>query len=204
MFTGIIEEVGIAEGYDRGTFKVRCSRVLEGTGIGDSIAVDGVCLTVTGISGEGFASDVSAETARVSTLGGLRRGAPVNLERAARLGQPMGGHLVQGHVDAVGRIMEITAGGLRVKADPEKVLDYCVHKGSIAVDGVSLTIAGLDQTSFLVALIPYTVEKTNLGKARPGDEVNLEVDILAKYVKKIVGASTTGINEEFLNKHGYI
>jgi riboflavin synthase len=202
MFTGIIEEVGIAEGYDRGTFKVRCSRVLEGTGIGDSIAVNGVCLT--GISAGGFASDVSAETARVTTLGSLRRGAPVNLERAARLGQPMGGHLVQGHVDAVGRIMEISTAELRVKADREKVLDYCVHKGSIAVDGVSLTIAGLDQTSFRVALIPYTVEKTNLGKARPGDEVNLEVDILAKYVKKIVGASTTGINEEFLNKHGYI
>jgi riboflavin synthase len=204
MFTGIIEEVGIVEGYDRGTFKVGCSRVLEATEIGHSIAVNGVCLTITGITAEGFTSDVSAETARVTTLGGLRRGAPVNLERAARLGQPMGGHLVQGHVDAVGLILEINTGALRVKADREKVLDYCVLKGSVAVDGISLTIAGLDQTSFRVALIPYTAEKTNLGKARPGDEVNLEVDIIAKYVKKIAGARAEGIDEEFLNKHGYI
>lgn len=204
MFTGIIEEVGIVEGYERGTFTVGCSLVLGEKEIGHSIAVNGVCLTVTGISAGGFASDVSAETARVTTLGSLRRGAPVNLERAARLGQPMGGHLVQGHVDAVGRIMEISTAELRVETDREKVLDYCVPKGSIAVDGISLTIAGLDRTSFRVALIPYTAEKTNLGKARPGDEVNLEVDIIAKYVKKITGVGAAGINEEFLNKHGYI
>jgi riboflavin synthase len=203
MFTGIIEEVGTVEGYDGGTFKVGCSRVLEGSEIGHSIAVSGVCLTVTSMIARGLGADVSTETARFTTLGRLSPGTAVNLERAARLGQPMGGHLVQGHVDAVGRIMEIATGGLRVSADREKVLDYCVLKGSIAVDGISLTIFDLDETSFRVALIPHTIENTNLEKARPGDEVNLEVDIIAKYVRKITGAGTEGISEEFLAEHGY-
>jgi riboflavin synthase len=204
LFTGIIEEVGVIGAHVDGELKVRCVRVLDGTEIGDSVAVNGVCLTVTKLSSDGFEADVSAETAALTTLGRLRPGSPVNLERAARLGRPMGGHLVQGHVDGTGTIMETSGGGLRVKADPETVLDYCVVKGSIAVDGVSLTIAGLDAGSFRVALIPHTLENTNLGNARPGDEVNLEVDIIAKYVKKFIGGEATDINEAFLAEHGYI
>ena len=204
VFTGIIEEVGVIDGYVSGKLKVRCERVLDGTEIGDSVAVNGACLTVTGLSSDGFEADVSAETAASTTLGRLRRGSPVNLERAACFGRPIGGHLVQGHVDGTGTIKEVSRDGLRVKADPGTVLDYCVVKGSIAVDGVSLTIAGLDAGSLRVALIPYTLENTNLGKARPGDEVNLEVDIIAKYVKKFIGGSTGDINESFLAEHGYI
>lgn len=204
MFTGIIEEVGVIGGYVGGKLKTRCERVLDGTEIGDSVAVNGACLTVTGLSSDGFEADVSAETAASTTLGRLRPGSPANLERAARFGRPVGGHLVQGHVDGTGTIMEAARGGLRIKADPETVLGYCVVKGSIAVDGVSLTIAGLEAGSFRVALIPHTLENTNLGKARPGDEVNLEVDIIAKYVKKFAGGSTGDINESFLAEHGYI
>jgi riboflavin synthase len=204
VFTGIIEEVGFTGGCVNGKLKTRCERVLDGTEIGDSVAVNGACLTVTGLSSDGFEADVSAETAASTTLGRLRPGSPVNLERAARLGRPVGGHLVQGHVDGTGTITEANRGGLRIKADPETVLGYCVVKGSIAVDGVSLTIAGLDAGSLRVALIPHTLENTNLRKARPGDEVNLEVDIIAKYVKKFAGGSTGGINESFLAEHGYI
>lgn len=184
--------------------KARCGRVLDGTEIGDSVAVNGVCLTVTGLSADGFEADVSAETAALTTLVRLRPGSPANLERAARLGRPIGGHMVQGHVDGTGTITEVSRGGLQVEADPETILAYCVVKGSIAVDGVSLTIAGLDAGSFRVALIPHTLENTNLGKVRPGDEVNLEVDIIAKYVKKFVGGGVSDINEAFLAEHGYI
>lgn len=204
VFTGIIEEVGVIGGYAGGKLKIRCERVLDGTEVGESVAVNGACLTVTGLSSDGFEADVSAETVASTTLGRLRPGSPVNLERAARLGRPMGGHLVQGHVDRTGTITEAGRGELRVKTDPETVLDYCVVKGSIAVDGVSLTIAGLDAESFRVALIPHTLENTNLEKARPGDEVNLEVDIIAKYVKKFIGGDASDINEAFLAEHGYI
>jgi len=204
VFTGIIEEVGAIDGYARGKLKIRCERVLDGTEVGDSVAVNGACLTVTRLSSDGFEADVSAETAASTTLRRLGPGAPVNLERAARLGRPVGGHLVQGHVDGTGTIMEASRGGLRVKADPETVLGYCVVKGSIAVDGVSLTIAGLDAESFRVAIIPHTLENTNLGKARRGDEVNLEADIIAKYVKKFTGGDAADINEAFLADHGYI
>lgn len=204
MFTGIIEEIGIVEAHDRGVLKVRCSRVLEGTDVGHSVAVNGVCLTVIDITDAGFRADVSAETAARSTLGRLGCGTPVNLERAARFGQPVGGHLVQGHVDATGRVMELGGGRLRVGAERAVVLDYCVVKCSIALDGVSLTISGLDDTSFYVELISYTVENTNLGKARRGGEVNIEVDLIGKYVKKFLNAGSENINEAFLAEHGYI
>jgi riboflavin synthase len=204
VFTGIIEEVGKIDGFSGGELTVRCDRVLEGTEVGHSVAVNGVCLTVTEMSADAFKTDVSAETITRSTLGNLKPGAAVNLERAARLGQPMGGHLVQGHVDGTGRISEISRSELRVKADIEAILDYCVLKGSIAVDGISLTISELNGISFKVALIPHTFENTNLKKARPGDGVNVEVDIIAKYVKKFAGKNTGEINESFLAEHGYI
>lgn len=204
MFTGIIEEVGKIERFRAGELTVRCGRVLEGTEVGHSVAVNGVCLTVTEISGGTFKTGVSAETIARSTLGGLKPGDPVNLERSARLGQPMGGHLVQGHVDGTGRISEVSRSELRVTTAVEAILDYCVLKGSIAVDGISLTISELDGTSFKVALIPHTFENTNLKKARPGDAVNVEVDIIAKYVKEFMGRDNGEISKSFLAEHGYI
>lgn len=204
MFTGIIEETGVVESFTGGVLKVLCSRVLEDTAPGASVAVSGVCLTVTDTDGESFSADVSRETAAKTTLARVKPGSVVNLERAARLGQPVGGHLVQGHVDDIGTIKEINNGELRVRADPSTVVGYCVLKGSVAVDGISLTISGLDRESFRVSLIPYTVANTTLGRARPGDEVNLEVDIIAKYVKKFVAGESGSINEVFLAEHGYL
>jgi len=180
VFTGIVKERGRVKSFDNGRL------VVESTfepGIGESVSVDGVCLTVVQSSNGTLAFDVVGETAsRVKPFG-----AEANLEPALRAGEPIGGHYVQGHVDSVGRVRSFDGERLTVEA-PAELLRYCVEKGSIAVDGVALTIAALDDESFEVALVPHTLVVTTLGGKRPGDEVNLEVDVLAKYVERLLGA----------------
>jgi riboflavin synthase len=151
---------------------------------GDSVSVNGVCLTATEVEDGVLAFDVVPETVRRSTLGALGQGAGVNLEPALRIGEPLGGHFVQGHVDGVGRVRRIDDEGVEIEAPPE-ILRYCIEKGSIAVDGVSLTIAGLNERGFSAALVPYTRQATTLGHIAVGDEVNLEIDLIAKYVEKL-------------------
>jgi riboflavin synthase len=183
MFTGIVKERGRVASFDNGRLVIESTLAPD---VGDSVAVDGVCLTVVRADGGTLAFDVVGETSsRVK-----RFGAEANLEPALRAGEPLGGHYVQGHVDSVGRVRSFDGERLVVEA-PAEILRYCVEKGSITVDGVALTIAALDDESFEVALVPHTVEVTTLGGKRPGDEVNLEVDVLAKYVERMVETRLT-------------
>jgi riboflavin synthase len=187
MFTGLVREVVTVVSFEDGRLRVQSSIA---AAIGDSVAIDGVCLTVVDGDRQTLAFDAVPETLARTTLGGLQPDAAVNLEPALKAGEAFGGHYVQGHVDGVGRIrsVEPESDGKRVWIDaPAEILRYCVEKGSIAVDGVSLTIAGLDDAGFAVALVPHTLATTTLGVAAAGDEVNLETDILAKYVEKLAG-----------------
>ncbi|MHB8470937.1 MAG: riboflavin synthase [Gaiellaceae bacterium] len=179
MFTGIVREVGRVVSFD-GSRLVVAARFEAATG--DSVAIDGVCLTV--VEPSPLAFDVVAETLGRTTLGALATGDAVNVEPALRAGDPMGGHVVQGHVDAVGRVRDV--GDLTWFDAPPELLRYCVEKGSIAVDGTSLTIVAVDGDGFAVALIPHTLAETTLGALAPGDAVNLEADVLAKYVERLV------------------
>ncbi len=186
MFTGLVREVGRVVSCENGRLRVESHL---SAAIGDSVAIDGCCLTVVEGDGPTLAFDVVPETLRRTTLGRLEPSSPVNLEPALRAGEPLGGHYVQGHVDAVGRVrsVEPEGEGRRVWVEgPESVLRYCAEKGSIALDGVSLTIAELAADAFAVALVPHTLAETTLGSLRPGDEVNLEADVLAKYVERLV------------------
>ena len=188
MFTGIVSEVGrveaVEERGDAVRLVVRAPETAAAAAVGDSIALAGVCLTAVEVDDGAVAFDAVPETLRRSTLGRLAAGGGVNVEPALRAGDPLGGHIVQGHVDGVGRIRAVTEEGIEVEA-PADVLRYCVEKGSIAVEGVSLTIARLGEESFTVALIPYTRDVSTLGSAVEGDEVNLEVDVVAKYVERL-------------------
>jgi riboflavin synthase len=184
MFSGIVEELGSVERADAARLRLRSSLVVGDLRIGDSVAVNGVCLTVVDRGPDWLESDVSDETLRRTTLGGLKNGDPVNLERAVRLQDRLSGHVVQGHVDAVGEIVA-AAPDLRVRI-PGDLMRYCVEKGSIAVDGVSLTIFDLDVVSFSVAIIPYTAQHTTLGTRSSGDPVNIEVDVTAKQIEKLL------------------
>ena len=188
MFTGIVREVGrveaVEERGDAVRLVVRAPETAAAAAVGDSIALAGVCLTAVEVDDGAVAFDAVPETLRRSTLGRLAAGGGVNVEPALRAGDPLGGHIVQGHVDGVGRIRAVTEEGIEVEA-PADVLRYCVEKGSIAVEGVSLTIARLGEESFTVALIPYTRDVSTLGSAVEGDEVNLEVDVVAKYVERL-------------------
>lgn len=191
MFTGIVEEIGRLAGRQPGpegalrlTFTAPV--VTAGTGVGDSIAVNGCCLTVVDVRPGWWAADAVEETVRRTNLGGLSPGDPVNLERAARLSDRMGGHLVQGHVDAVGRVVS-PAPDLAV-AVPAGLRRYLVAKGSVTVDGCSLTVAAAGGDGFTAAVIPHTAEATTLGRRRAGDAVNLEVDVIAKYVEQLMRA----------------
>ena len=188
MFTGIVRELGQVEAVEEAGQGVRL-RVLApetaaGASPGDSVSVNGVCLTVVESADGALAFDAVPETLRRSTLGRLGQGGKVNVEPALQAGDSVGGHFVQGHVDGVGRVRRITDEGLEIETGPE-ILRYCVEKGSIAVEGVSLTIAALDDEAFTVALVPHTREVTTLGRVAEGDELNLEVDMLAKYVEKL-------------------
>ncbi len=196
MFTGLVADLGeiaeIERSADGVLLHVR-SRLAGELSEGDSIAVNGVCLTATAIDGDHFTADVMNETLRLSSLAEAGAGTAVNLELAMRLEDRLGGHLVQGHVDGVGRILDAVDDGfsrrITVEAPPQ-LLRYMVHKGSITVDGVSLTVAGMDDRSFTVSLIPETLERTTLGRAERGTTVNLEVDVLAKYVERLMPGGT--------------
>jgi riboflavin synthase len=217
MFTGIIEELGRVRGVERrgegARLVVEARRVMEGTLEGDSIAVNGVCLTAIDVRADSFSADGSAETLQRSTLGRLRSGSFVNLERAVTPATRLGGHIVQGHVDARGRFLSASAHGgswtVRV-AYPREMARYLVFKGSVAVEGISLTIAGLTDESFEIAVIPKTWDVTNLSHLKAGDEVNLEADIIAKYVERILtvapasrGEAGSPLTVEKLTKLGF-
>jgi len=207
MFTGIVEELGTVRQAAARQLTISASKVLEGSQLGDSIAVNGTCLTITRIEKDSFSVEVMPETLRRTNLGQLRPGHQVNLERALSLGARLGGHLVQGHVDDTGRVLMLTpeADALLVRyGAPPEVLRYIVPKGFIAVDGVSLTVVDCDTSSFQAALVGFTREHTNLAQRRPGDLVNLEVDIIAKYVERLTGKEKAGITLDFLSSHGFL
>jgi riboflavin synthase len=207
MFTGIIEEVGRVSSVRSGNLVITANKVLQGLELGGSIAVNGVCLTITSFATNSFSVDIMSETLKRSNLGLLSAGDRVNLERPLALGGPLGGHLVQGHIDATGRVASIRWDGeamiIRFEAPPE-VMRYVVEKGFIAVDGVSLTVVAKDTTSFQVSIVDYTRHNTTLGNWRVGDSVNLEVDIIAKYVEQLSQARRTGITADFLQEHGFL
>jgi riboflavin synthase len=188
VFTGIVREVGRVEAVEeRGEsvrLVVRAPETAAAAAVGDSVSLAGVCLTAVEVADGTVAFDAVPETLRRSTLGRLETGGGVNVEPALRAGDPLGGHIVQGHVDGVGRIRRVEGEGIEVEA-PQDVLRYCVEKGSIAVEGVSLTIVALGESSFTVALIPHTRDVTTLGGVAEGDDVNLEVDVVAKYVERL-------------------
>jgi riboflavin synthase len=184
MFTGIVEELGSIEQIDGQRVRIAASVVTDGAKTGDSIAVDGCCLTVVEQGPGWWEADVSDETLKRTTIGEREPGDPVNLERPVRLSDRLGGHIVQGHVDGVGEVVE-PAPDLRVRM-PRELLRYIVEKGSITVDGVSLTVVHVLDDGFTVAVIPHTMEVTTLGHRRPADRVNLEVDITVKYVERLL------------------
>lgn len=207
MFTGITEEIGRVTLARSDGLVITAERILQGMELGDSIAVSGACLTVTGFDNSSFSAGVMPETLKRTNLGRLRVGDGVNLERALALGGKMGGHLVQGHVDDVGRVTSVAGEGgattLRIEAPPE-VMRYIVAKGFIAVDGVSLTVVVREAGSFQVAIVDYTRQHTTLGGKRAGDLVNLEVDIIAKYVEQLSQAQRTEVTAGFLKEHGFL
>jgi riboflavin synthase len=193
VFTGIVRERGRVvsiEGGDEGVrLRITAPQAAAAAAVGDSVAISGVCLTVVSVADGEIEFDAVAETLRRSSLGRLQAGADVNVEPAVRVGEPLGGHYVQGHVDAVGRLRSVEADGdgrLARFDVPPQVLRYCVEKGSIAVDGVALTVTELDDDGFAVALVQHTLAETTLGGLGAGDEVNLEADVLAKYVERLV------------------
>ncbi|MGI9658406.1 MAG: riboflavin synthase [Gaiellaceae bacterium] len=200
MFTGIVREIGTVVALDGDEDGARLvvqapATAAEGPRIGDSVALDGCCLTVTGIDGDRLAFTAVPETLELTSLGSLDAGSTLNVEPALRLGEPLGGHIVQGHVDGRGTIEQIDAEGegkrLTLSA-PDDVLRYCVYKGSIAIDGVSLTIAAVRDETFEIALIPHTLAATTLGARSAGDRVNLEVDVLAKHVERLTEGYRSG------------
>ena len=216
MFTGIIEEIGtvrrVTPGQSHGSIDIGARLVLEGTKVGDSIAVNGVCLTVTSLRGDGFTADIMPETLRRSNLGTLRDGDPVDLERAMAADGRFGGHIVSGHIDGVGTITgqrrEGIATWVTISAPPE-ILKYIVEKGSIAIDGISLTVAAVTAQDFSVSLIPHTGTQTILLKKGCGCQVNLENDIVGKYVERLLSPAVSQsvqksrITLEFLQENGF-
>ena len=215
MFTGIIEELGTVERVTRGrvsaVIAIRAEHILSNLKIGDSVAVNGVCLTATGLTGHGFTADVMHETLDRSALAGLGPGSPVNLERAMAANGRFGGHIVAGHVDGVGTIAAIeqddNAIWFTITA-PAQVLRYVVEKGSIAIDGISLTVARVETDRFAVSVIPHTAAVTLLGLRRTGDRVNLESDLVGKYVERLLRPAPeekgqSRLTMEFLTQHGF-
>ena len=189
MFTGIVRELGAVDALEESEagarLRVRAPETAAAAAVGDSVSVNGVCLTAVEVDDGVLAFDAVPETLRRSSLGRLGAGSGVNVEPALRAGEPLGGHFVQGHVDGVARVRRADDEGLEIEAPPE-ILRYCVEKGSIAVEGVSLTIAGLSEDAFTVALVPHTRAVTTLGALAAGDEVNLEVDLIAKHVERLL------------------
>ena len=186
MFTGIVEELGRLESLDNGRLRIGATRVIEDASIGDSIAVNGCCLTVVAFGDDWWEADVSDETISRTSIRSMHPGDGINLERAVKMSDRLGGHLVQGHVDGVGEIVEPVP-DLRVRV-PAALTRYLVEKGSVTVDGVSLTVVDALDDGFTVAIIPHTADVTTLGARRPGDLVNIEVDVMAKYVERLMAA----------------
>jgi len=224
MFTGIIEEMGTIQSIHRSgekiRFTIRARKVLEGTRIGDSIAVNGICLTTVDLTDGSFAADVMPETLRRSSLGTIRESSPVNLERALRLSDRLGGHIVSGHIDGTGTIKSRTpehnAILFKIQAAPD-LLKYIFAKGSIALDGVSLTVTAVSSIDFTVSIIPHSASETIIGHYQPGDLVNIECDVIGKYVEKLLGLAgntfppdqadeaqpASRLSFEFLREHGF-
>jgi len=210
VFSGIVEEIGRVVALDRGggdnALSVRCDTVLDGTRIGDSISVNGVCLTVTDLHAGSFAANLQPVTLSLSNLGVLAPGDPVNLERSVEVGGRIGGHYVQGHVDGVGRIAARHGQGksilVRISA-PDDVMRYVVERGFIAVDGASLTVMEVQNHGFVVSLVYHTQQHITLADLRIGAPVNLEVDVIAKYVERLVGHDQSGVDLELLKRTGF-
>lgn len=216
MFTGLVEEIGRVESVVKSTksskIKIKAKKILEGVELGDSISTNGVCLTVTSFDTGRFSVDVMAETMRLSNLSSFSPGDEVNLERALSLGDRLGGHIVSGHIDGMGTILnfqrEDNAVWITIGCSPE-VLKYIIYKGSIAIDGVSLTVAYVDESVFKVSIIPHTKDMTTLLVKKVGDKVNLECDMIGKYIEKLLGAKEQapikkGIDLDFLNENGFL
>ncbi|MDF2841147.1 MAG: ribE [Clostridia bacterium] len=215
MFTGLVEEIGIVRSIKKSAksarITIQADKVLEGIKLGDSISTNGVCLTATEFSTNSFTVDVMAETIRRSNLKDFSPGQEVNLERALRLGDRLGGHIVSGHIDGMGKIVnyqnEDNAVWITISSDAE-ILKYIVQKGSIAIDGVSLTVAYVDDNVFKVSIIPHTKDATTLLRRKIGDAVNLECDIVGKYIEKLLGVKeqapkNQGISFNFLSENGF-
>ena len=213
MFTGIIEETGTVRAITANALCISAKTVLDGTAVGDSIAVNGVCLTVTFLADGAFTADVMPETVRLTSLARLRPGAKVNLERAMQPTGRLGGHIVSGHVDGCGRVDAIVRDGIanRVTISLETpLLKYIARKGSVTVDGVSLTVVAADDRSFAVSLIPQTRTATTLGELRTGSIVNVEVDVLARYIERLLTAGSpqkeekkSSLSLEWLQENGF-
>jgi len=206
MFTGIVEETGKVISAKSGGLSITADKALEGMQPGDSVAVNGACLTVAGFDNKSFSAAVMPETLKRSNLGSLSAGDEVNLERSLTLQKGIGGHLVQGHIDGTGLVSAIVPDGearLITVTASSPVMRYIVENGFIAVDGVSLTVVKCDDASFTVSIVGYTGEHTTLEARKAGDEVNLEVDIIAKYVERLSQPNTSGITVEFLKEHGF-
>lgn len=214
MFTGIIEEVGQIQSIGGGVLQIGARKVLEDVQLGDSIAVNGVCLTVTHFSKDSFQADVMPETIRRTSLAELKQGSPVNLERALTLNSRLGGHIVSGHIDGVGRIisMEEEKNAILMKIEAEaEIIRHIVEKGSVALDGISLTVAQVTDSDFTVSLIPHTRKVTNLGSKSAGSRINIENDVLGKYVEKLLQPrdeapsrpAASKLTMEFLQQHGF-
>ena len=217
MFTGLVEEMGILRAVRRGAhssvLSIGADRILDKLRVGDSVAVNGVCLTATSLDDGGFTADVMHETLDRSSLAGLAPGDKVNLERAMAVGGRFGGHIVSGHVDACGEVVSMTGDGIAILmkiSAPQEVLRYVAVKGSVTVDGVSLTVAGADDMCLTVSIIPHTAENTTLGRLHPGATVNLEVDMLARYVERLMNFPADsgkknggGLTLDFLAENGF-
>ena len=218
MFSGIVEEMGAIQKIEKGLagakFSILASVILDDLRVGDSVSVSGACLTVTKIEGQSFSVDVSTETLNCTIFGQITVGTPVNLERAMKLNARMGGHMVTGHVDGIGALRAREQDGnaiyLTVEA-PEDIMRYCVAKGSITIDGISLTINAVKDRSFAVAIIPHTAKVTTMGLKQIGDAVNLESDLIGKYVERLLQANGTlppppspVIDKDYLQKRGLL
>lgn len=217
MFTGLIEEVGeilnITSGISSGKITIKAKKVLEDIKLGDSIAVNGICLTATFFESDSFTVDVMAETMRKTNLYGLKKGSKANLERAMAVGKRLGGHIVTGHIDGCGKIVGIKeediATWVTIQASPD-ILKYIILKGSVALDGISLTVAKVEKDSFSVSLIPHTKGETTIYRKKIGDEINIECDVIGKYVDRLLfmreenESKKSKITEDFLRKSGFI
>jgi riboflavin synthase len=207
MFTGIIEEVGKVVSAGEGKLTITAGKVVPGLKLGDSVAVNGVCLTVTALTTQSFSVDVMPETSERSNIELLKKGDRVNVEPALALGGPMGGHLVQGHIDTTGKIASMKWQGKAIIVGieaPPSLMRYIVEKGFISVDGISLTVVGKDNTAFRVSIVDFTRQNTTLGDKKVGDVVNLEADIIAKYVEQFTKPQEKGVTTDFLAEHGFL